>query len=78
MQKVGNAVLTPKQLEIYEYMLRHKKETGQYAQVKDIQHNFGYKNPSAIQCHLAALLKKGLITKVFRGLYKPKVIHSVR
>jgi repressor LexA len=56
--------LTHRQRTIYEF-IRHKIESRGYGPtVREIGDNFDIKSPNGVMCHLKALVKKGLITRV--------------
>src|SRR5438093_4557877 len=56
--------LTERQREVYEF-IRHKIEDRGYGPtVREIGLDFDIKSPNGVMCHLKALVKKGLITRV--------------
>jgi SOS-response transcriptional repressor LexA len=69
-------MLSPKQQQIYDFLVAFKKENKRCAGVADVRREFGFAHYSGVQCHFEALQKKGYIKKAYRGFYqlvKPKV-----
>src|SRR5215210_4458593 len=56
--------LTDRQKEIYEFIREKIEGRGYGPTVREIGDNFGIKSPNGVMCHLKALEKKGLITRV--------------
>ena len=57
------AELTERQREILEYINRKLDADGVSPTVQEIQWQFGFKSPNAVQSHLLALTKKGYIRR---------------
>jgi SOS-response transcriptional repressor LexA len=53
--------LTPRQAEIYEYMIRHVELHGRQPVAREIAKRFGINTPAGVFSHLKAIEKKGLI-----------------
>lgn len=63
--------LTPKQLEILEFLKDHIHREGLSPSLREIQAHFGFNSVSSVHEHLRALEKKGMIEResgVCRGL----------
>ena len=58
------AVLTPKQLRIYNYIRKHIEGKGFPPAIRDICDEFSISSPNGVMCHLKALEKKGFIDRV--------------
>jgi repressor LexA len=65
------AELTPRQLEIYEFICRFSKEHGHSPTQNEIAIAFKFSTPIGAQSHLSAIEKKGYIT---RAAGKPRTI----
>ncbi len=57
-------MLTSRQFEILECIRRYQRENGVTPTVAEIQEKFGFKSPTAVSDHLAALERKGVIWRV--------------
>lgn len=57
------APLTPKQAEIYEFILRYTKEHGYPPSVREIGAAVGLKSPSTVHFHMKGLEEAGAIVK---------------
>ncbi|MBL8830150.1 MAG: repressor LexA, partial [Planctomycetaceae bacterium] len=55
--------LTPRQLEVYEFIREKIRSRGYGPTVREIGTQFGIASPNGVMCHLKALEKKGLITR---------------
>lgn len=55
--------LTARQQEVYEFILEKIRTRGYGPTVREIGGQFNIKSPNGVMCHLAALVKKGLITR---------------
>lgn len=60
------SALTPRQLQIYEFLKDLIRNRGYGPTVREIGDHFGISSPNGVMCHLRALEKKGLITRVGR------------
>ncbi len=56
--------LTDRQREIYDFIRDKIEGRGYGPTVREIGEEFGIKSPNGVMCHLKALVKKGLITRV--------------
>ena len=64
--------LTPRQLDIFEFLVAHIREHGYGPTVREIGHEFAIKSPNGVMCHIRALVKKGWIEvapNVSRGVH---------
>jgi len=59
--------LTERQKEIYDFIKDKIESRGYGPTVREIGDGFGIKSPNGVVCHLKALEKKGLITRVERS-----------
>ncbi len=59
--------LTPRQKQIYEFIRKKIEERGYGPTVREIGIEFDIKSPNGVMCHLKALVKKGLITRVAKS-----------
>jgi repressor LexA len=57
-------VLTDRQREIYEFIREQIETRGYPPTVREIGLEFKIKSPNGVMCHLNALVKKGLISRV--------------
>jgi repressor LexA len=67
-------VLTKRQQEILRYVQTHQREHGVIPSQREIQAHFGFASVNAVDCHLAALEKKGALVRrpgIARGLVLP-------
>ena len=55
--------LTPKQQQIYDYIVSFSQEHGYPPSVREIGEHVGLKSPSTVHFHLKGLETAGLITK---------------
>jgi repressor LexA len=55
--------LTPRQLEIYEFIREEIDRRGYPPTIRDIGKRFDIQSPNGVMCHLKALEKKGLIIR---------------
>jgi repressor LexA len=55
--------LTPRQLQIFEFIKDKVRNRGYGPTVREIGDNYGISSPNGVMCHLRALVKKGLITR---------------
>ena len=55
--------LTPRQLEVYQFIREKIRSRGYGPTVREIGTEFGISSPNGVVCHLKALEKKGLITR---------------
>ncbi len=55
--------LTPRQQEIFEYILRSLREEGVIPSIREMCDAFGFSSTNAINTHLEALAKKGYINR---------------
>jgi repressor LexA len=55
------AALTPKQQQIFDFILNYIEENGYPPAIRDIGTAFKIKSPNGVMCHLRALQKKGYI-----------------
>jgi repressor LexA len=60
---MSDAVLTPKQQQIYDFIYRRIDERGYPPTIRDIGKEFDIKSPNGVMCHLKALEKKGHIVR---------------
>jgi repressor LexA len=56
-------VLTKRQQEILSYVQAHQREHGISPSQREIQAHFGFASVNAVDCHLAALEKKGALVQ---------------
>ncbi len=56
-------MLTDKQRQIFEYIVREIEQRGYPPSIRDIGDAFEIKSPNGVMCHLKALEKKGLIKR---------------
>ena len=56
--------LTQRQREIYEFIREKIESRGYGPTVREIGNGFGIQSPNGVMCHLKALEKKGLITRL--------------
>jgi repressor LexA len=56
-------VLTERQQEILSYVQAHQREHGVIPSQREIQAHFGFASVNAVDCHLAALEKKGALVQ---------------
>lgn len=61
------ATLTSRQREVYDFIRRKIEERGYGPTVREIGLAFDIKSPNGVMCHLKALVKKGLITRVAKS-----------
>ncbi len=54
--------LTPRQEEVYRWMVGFRLEHDKMPTVRDVMAGLGIKSPNGVCCHLGALQRKGLIT----------------
>lgn len=54
--------LTPRQSEVYHFILDHLQTHGFAPTVRDIADEHGIASPNGVVCHLRALEKKGYIS----------------
>jgi repressor LexA len=69
-------MLTKRQQEILSYVQTHQREHGVVPSQREIQAHFGFASVNAVDCHLAALEKKGALVRhhgMARGLVLPHV-----
>ena len=59
----GTKELTPRQADVYEYIVRHIRKTTIPPTVREIAYAFEINSPNGVMCHLKALEKKGMITR---------------
>ncbi|QDU82635.1 LexA repressor [Polystyrenella longa] len=55
--------LTPRQKEIFDFIVDYKAEKQSSPSFREIGKRFGIGSPNGVACHLNALEKKGLITR---------------
>ena len=55
--------LTDRQQEILDYIQRVIETEGMSPTVQEIQREFGFRSPNAVQTHLSALQKKGVVER---------------
>lgn len=60
----NRSALTARQLQIYEFLRDLIRNRGYGPTVREIGDYFGISSPNGVMCHLRALQKKGLITRV--------------
>ena len=58
-----NLVLTKRQSEILNFIILNKEKFGYPPSITEIQENFSFKSPNAVQDHLGALERKGYISR---------------
>ena len=58
-----NFILTKRQQQIFDFILSNIDKFGYPPTIPEIQHNFSFKSPNAVQDHLAALERKGYIVR---------------
>lgn len=58
--------LTDRQQQVYDFIVRFTRERGMPPSVRETAAAIGSKNPTGALCHLAALQKKGWITRQAR------------
>ncbi len=56
-------MLTPRQQEILDFILRQQSELGVFPTLREIQAHFGFASPFAVTRHLQALQKKGVLAR---------------
>ncbi len=54
--------LTPRQEEVYRFMVAFRLEQGRMPTTRDVMAGLGIKSPNGVCCHWSALQRKGLIT----------------
>ena len=59
--------LSPRALEIYDFIRRKIEDFGFPPTIRDIGSRFEIKSPNGVMCHLKALEKKGLVRRVGGG-----------
>lgn len=55
--------LTPKQQQIFDFILKSLRNYGTIPSVREIASAFGFSSTNAVNCHLEALTKKGYINR---------------
>ena len=55
--------LTPKQRQVYDFIVKKIRARGYGPTVREIGAAFGINSPNGVMCHLQALVKKGLIQR---------------
>ena len=55
--------LTPKQQEVYDYIIRFTQENGYPPSVREIGQALGMKSPSTVHFHIKGLENAGVLTK---------------
>jgi repressor LexA len=60
----NHQTLTSRQREIYEFIKEKVEKRGYPPTVREIGEAFAIKSPNGVMCHLTALVKKGLISRV--------------
>jgi len=58
-----NLILTERQNEILKFIILNKERFGYPPSIPEIQENFSFKSPNAVQDHLGALERKGYISR---------------
>lgn len=58
-----NFILTERQNEILKFIILNKEKYGYPPSIPEIQENFSFKSPNAVQDHLGALERKGYISR---------------
>ena len=58
-----NLILTERQSEILKFIILNKEKFGYPPSIPEIQENFSFKSPNAVQDHLGALERKGYISR---------------
>jgi len=58
-----NLILTKRQGEILKFIISNKEKFGYPPSIPEIQENFSFKSPNAVQDHLGALERKGYISR---------------
>jgi len=58
-----NLILTERQSEILKFIILNKEKYGYPPSIPEIQENFSFKSPNAVQDHLGALERKGYISR---------------
>ena len=58
-----NLILTKRQDEILKFIILNKERFGYPPSIPEIQENFSFKSPNAVQDHLGALERKGYISR---------------
>jgi len=58
-----NLILTERQSEILKFIILNKERFGYPPSIPEIQENFSFKSPNAVQDHLGALERKGYISR---------------
>jgi len=58
-----NLILTERQGEILKFIMLNKEKFGYPPSIPEIQEEFSFKSPNAVQDHLAALERKGYISR---------------
>jgi repressor LexA len=56
-------ILTERQNEILKFIILNKEKFGYPPSIPEIQENFSFKSPNAVQDHLGALERKGYISR---------------
>jgi len=56
-------ILTERQSEILKFIILNKEKFGYPPSIPEIQENFSFKSPNAVQDHLGALERKGYISR---------------
>jgi repressor LexA len=56
--------LTPRQMEIVEYLKQSQRDTGIMPSTRELQHHFGFASQTAAMSHLRALERKGVIQRL--------------
>ena len=61
------AELTEPQIRVLAFVVRHWGETGWFPTFREIAAAMRFRSPNGVTCHLAALEKKGYLTRVTRA-----------
>ncbi len=67
-ERRSEAELTERQAEVLEFIRTRLRETGLTPTVREIELAFRFKSPNSVMCHIRALIRKGYIRRVNRGL----------
>lgn len=71
--------LTPRQREVFDFIVDFADRHGYWASVRDIQMGIGAASPNGAVCHLVPLRKKGFITwdeRTARSIRPVEVRHA--
>jgi hypothetical protein len=64
MESGASPKATERQKELLKYMLTFQREHGYPPTLREIGAKFGIKSTNAVSCHIAALVRRGFLTRV--------------